>query len=68
MTPKESAYIYSALLTLADCADTLTGNERKTMVALMESLNMMVGGTMGDIAAWLRYTETDVARQHAMMN
>lgn len=68
MTPKESAYLYSALLTLADCADTLTGNERKTMVALMESLNMMAGGAMGEIEAWLLYAEADVARQHAMMN
>lgn len=68
MTPKESASIYSAILTLADCADTMTGNERKTMIALMESLNMMVGGVMGDIEAWLMLTEADVARQHAMMN
>jgi hypothetical protein len=47
MTPKESASIYSAILTLADCADTMTGNERKTMIALMESLNMMAGGARG---------------------
>lgn len=68
MTPKETASIYSALLTLADCADTMTGNERKTMIALMESLNMMMGGVMGDIEAWLMLTEVDGARQHAMMN
>lgn len=68
MTAKETASIYSALLTLADCADTMTGNERKTMIALMESLNMMMGGVMGDIEAWLMLTEVDVARQHAMMN
>jgi hypothetical protein len=68
MTSKESARIYSALLTLADCADTMTGIERKTVVALMESLNMMVGGVMGDIEAWLVLTEADAARQHAMMN
>jgi hypothetical protein len=68
MTSKEITSINSALLDLADCADTLTGNERKTMIALMESLNVMAGGTMGDIEAWLMLTEVDLARRHAMMN
>jgi hypothetical protein len=68
MTPQETAHIYAAILTLADCVDTLTGNERKTMIALMESLNMMAGGVMGDIEAWMMLTKVDVVRQNAMMN
>ena len=68
MTPQETAHIYAAILTLADCVDTLSGNEQKTMIALMESLNMMAGGVMGDIEAWMMLTEADVVRQHALMN
>lgn len=68
MTPKETACINSALLDLADCAETLTGNERKTLVAMMEKLNVMAGGTMGDVEAWLILTEVDFARHHARMN
>lgn len=33
MTSKETACINSALLDLADCVETLTGNERKNLVA-----------------------------------
>lgn len=68
MTPKETACINSALLELADCAATLTGNERKNLVALMERLNVMGGGTMGDVEAWLMLTEVDFARHPARMN
>lgn len=64
----ETAHIYSAILILADCVDTMTGNERKTMIALMESLNMMAGGVMGDIEAWMMLTKADVVRQYALMN
>jgi hypothetical protein len=68
MTPKETACISSALLDLADCVETLTGNERENLVALMERLNMMAGGTMGDIEAWLMLTEVDFARHPARMH
>ena len=68
MTPKETACINSALLDLADCTETLTGNERKTLIALMESLNVMAGGIMGDIESWLMLTEVDLARRQAAMN
>lgn len=68
MTSKEITSINSALLDLADCSDTLTGNERKNMIALMERLNVMAGGTMGDIEAWLMLTEVDLARRQAAMN
>jgi hypothetical protein len=68
MTSKEITCINSALLDLADCTETLTGNERKTLIALMESLNVMAGGTMGDIESWLMLTEVDLARRQAAMN
>ena len=68
MTSKETACINSALLDLADCVETLTGNERKNLVALMERLNVMGGGTMGDVEAWLMLAEVDFARHYARMN
>ena len=68
MTPKETVCINSALLDLADCTETLTGNERENLVVLMERLNVMAGGTMGDIEAWLMLTEVDFARHPARMH
>jgi hypothetical protein len=68
MTSKETACINSALLDLADCTETLTGNERENLVALMERLNVIAGGTMGDIEAWLMLTEVDFARHPARMH
>ena len=68
MTPKEITCINSALLDLADCVETLTGNERKNLVALMERLNVMAGGSMGDIEAWLMLTEVDFAQHPARMH
>jgi hypothetical protein len=68
MTSQETAHINSALLDLAECAETLTGNERQTLVALMEKLNVMAGGTMGDVEAWLLLAEVDFARHPARIH